>query len=39
MVDEGPVLFVAAHYANSSGTADCLRRARKAGIPNWVLAA
>lgn len=33
MVDEQPDLVVAAHHANSSGTADCLRRARKAGIP------
>lgn len=33
MVDEKPVLFVAASYRNSSGTADCSRRARTAGIP------
>ena len=33
MVDEKPVLFVAASYRNSSGTADCVRRAMKAGIP------
>ena len=33
MVDERPVLFVAASYRNSSGTADCVRRARAAGIP------
>jgi hypothetical protein len=33
MVDERPVLFVAASYRNSSGTADCSRRAKKAGIP------
>lgn len=39
MVDERPVLFVAAHHANSSGTADCLRRARKAGIPDLTLTA
>ncbi|NUS82745.1 MAG: DUF2493 domain-containing protein [Streptomyces sp.] len=39
MVDEKPTLFVAAHYTNSSGTADCLRRARKAGIPDWTLPA
>lgn len=35
MVDEGPVLFVAAHHQNSSGTADCIRRAEAAGIPVW----
>lgn len=39
MVDERPELFVAAHYANSSGTADCMRRARAAGIPLLTLAA
>lgn len=39
MVDEGPVLFVAAHRAGSTGTADCLRRARAAGIPDLTLAA
>lgn len=33
MVDERPVLFVAASYRNSSGTADCSRRAKDAGIP------
>jgi hypothetical protein len=33
MVDERPVLFVAASYRNSSGTADCMRRAKAAGIP------
>ncbi|WP_399559412.1 SLOG family protein [Streptomyces chartreusis] len=33
MVDEHPVLFVAASYRNSSGTADCARRAKDAGIP------
>lgn len=33
MVDEGPRLFVAASHQNSSGTADCVRRAKKAGIP------
>jgi hypothetical protein len=33
MVDEGPLLCVAASYQNSSGTADCMRRAKKAGIP------
>ncbi|MFD1309090.1 DUF2493 domain-containing protein [Streptomyces kaempferi] len=33
MVDEGPILVVAAHHAKSSGTADCMRRAKKAGIP------
>jgi len=39
MVDERPVLFVAAHHANSSGTADCIRRARSAAIPVLVLTA
>jgi hypothetical protein len=39
MVNEQPVLFVAASYRNSSGTADCLRRARKAGIPDWTITA
>jgi hypothetical protein len=39
MVDEGPVMFVAASYRNSSGTADCVRRASRAGIPVWLLAA
>ncbi|MGW0948465.1 SLOG family protein [Streptomyces sp. NPDC002623] len=39
MVDERPVLFVAASYRNSSGTADCLRRARAAGIPDWTITA
>lgn len=33
MVDERPVLFVAAHYQGSTGTADCMRRAKTAGIP------
>jgi hypothetical protein len=33
MVDLEPVLFVAAHHQNSNGTADCIRRATKAGIP------
>lgn len=33
MVDEQPILVVAAHHANSTGTADCIRRARAAGIP------
>jgi DNA-binding MurR/RpiR family transcriptional regulator len=32
MVDEHPLLFVAAHYRGSTGTADCMRRARAAGI-------
>lgn len=35
MVDEGPVLFVAAHHNGSTGTADCIRRAEAAGIPVW----
>jgi hypothetical protein len=39
MVDEKPALFVAASYRGSSGTADCLRRARKAGIPDWTITA
>ncbi|KPI31382.1 hypothetical protein OV320_2598 [Actinobacteria bacterium OV320] len=39
MVDERPVLFVAASYRKSSGTADCLRRARKAGIPDLTITA
>jgi hypothetical protein len=33
MVDEHPLLFVAAQHANSRGTADCIRRAKAAGIP------
>lgn len=33
MVDEQPVLFVAASYRNSTGTADAIRRATAAGIP------
>jgi hypothetical protein len=33
MVDEGPELFVAAHHNGSTGTADCIRRAERAGIP------
>lgn len=33
MVDERPALFVAASHQDSSGTADCSRRAKKAGIP------
>jgi hypothetical protein len=39
MVDERPDLFVAASYRNSSGTADCSRRARKAGIPVYTITA
>ncbi|MFJ7023211.1 SLOG family protein [Streptomyces sp. NPDC101117] len=39
MVDERPALFVAAHHANSTGTADCLRRAKAAGIPQLTLTA
>jgi hypothetical protein len=51
MVDERPALFVAAatwcalpkcrtaRPHHSHGTADCLRRIRKAGIPDWVLTA
>jgi hypothetical protein len=39
MVDEHPVLFVAASHRNSSGTADCARRARTAGIPVYLLTA
>ncbi|KPC68301.1 hypothetical protein ADL27_57155 [Streptomyces sp. NRRL F-6602] len=33
MVDEAPVLFVAAQVHGSTGTADRMRRAKKAGIP------
>jgi hypothetical protein len=33
MVDEQPLLFVAAHHNQSTGTADCIRRAEAAGIP------
>jgi hypothetical protein len=33
MVDEHPVLVVAAHHAKSTGTADAMRRAKAAGIP------
>lgn len=33
MVNEGPLLFVAAQVNNSTGTADCIRRAEAAGIP------
>lgn len=33
MVDEQPVLFVAAQCQGSTGTADCMRRAKAAGIP------
>jgi hypothetical protein len=39
MVDEGPVLFVAAHHRASTGTADCIRRAEKAGIPIYRITA
>ncbi|MFE6474564.1 SLOG family protein [Streptomyces rochei] len=39
MVDEKPVLLVAASYQNSSGTADCMRRATRAGIPVLLIAA
>ncbi len=39
MVDEHPVLFVGFSYRRSSGTADCLRRARAAGIPDLVVTA
>jgi hypothetical protein len=39
MVEEKPELFVAASYRKSSGTADCARRARKAGIPVLLLEA
>jgi hypothetical protein len=35
IVDEGPMLLVAAHHKASTGTADCMRRAKKAGIPVW----
>lgn len=33
MVDLRPLLVVAAHHRGSRGTADCLRRAARAGIP------
>ncbi|MFJ8727729.1 DUF2493 domain-containing protein [Streptomyces sp. NPDC093269] len=33
MVDRGADLVLAFHRNNSSGTADCIRRARRAGIP------
>lgn len=33
IVDERPVLMVAAHHNGSTGTADCVRRAEAAGIP------
>jgi integrase/recombinase XerD len=33
MVDLKPLLLVAAHHNGSTDTADCIRRATKAGIP------
>jgi hypothetical protein len=33
IIDELPLLLVAAQVGKSSGTADCMRRAKKAGIP------
>lgn len=33
MVDQQPVLVVAAQHQGSTGTADCIRRAEAAGIP------
>jgi hypothetical protein len=39
MVDEHPLLVIAAHHQGSTGTADCMRRARAAGIPLLTLAA
>lgn len=33
MVDERPLLVVVASHRNSTGTADCIRRAATAGIP------
>ena len=33
IVDQNPVLLVAAHHNGSTGTADCIRRAETAGIP------
>lgn len=33
MVDERPLLVVAFHHGGSTGTADCMRRAKAAGIP------
>ncbi|MCX4571564.1 DUF2493 domain-containing protein [Streptomyces viridodiastaticus] len=39
MVDEGPLLFVAAQVQGSTGTADCMRRAKAAGIPVHLITA
>ena len=33
MVDRGPLIAVAFNRAGSTGTADCIRRAKAAGIP------
>lgn len=33
MVDQQPLLAIAAQVGNSTGTADCLRRLKTAGIP------
>lgn len=33
IIDEGPQLLVAAHHNQSTGTADCMRRAEAAGVP------
>jgi len=33
MIDEQPLLLVAAQHNGSSGTADCIRRAERAGVP------
>lgn len=37
MVDMGADLVLAFHRSNSRGTADCIRRAKKAGIPVRIL--
>lgn len=35
IIDAQPVLLVAARWRGSTGTADCMRRAKTAGIPIW----
>lgn len=35
IVDHQPVVLIAAQHQASTGTADCIRRAQKAGIPVW----
>jgi hypothetical protein len=39
IIDEHPVLLVAAQVNNSTGTADCMRRAKAAGIPVYRITA